>query len=73
MNQKLKEITTGWFNVLVADEAVNALADARLNICNTCINKISMMNIDLCGLCHCPLIAKTKSPDSKCPLNLWPK
>lgn len=39
----------------------------RATICSTCVDNIN----NTCGLCGCPLIAKTRSEFSKCPKGLW--
>ena len=69
--KKAKEILSGWKNALIPDDAVDAIAKQRLDVCNTCEHKTTMLGMDCCGLCHCPLLAKTKSPNSKCPCGKW--
>lgn len=72
MKNKLTEIIEGWKNVVFTDAEIELLSDERMKICNGCPHKeINLLNIDICGLCHCPLIAKTRSPESKCPESKW--
>lgn len=70
---KLKEIYTGWKNVVVTDEVVEALAKERMEKCNACPYKIIMLKMEVCELCHCPLIAKTRSLETECPKGFWSK
>lgn len=69
----LKEIITGWANVVFTDEQIEELSKQRLSICNACEHKdeLKMIKADICNKCGCPLIAKTRSPESKCPINKW--
>ena len=67
----IKNIWNGWKNVIITDENIEAAAEVRLLICNGCDKKTSMITVDVCGLCHCPLIAKTRSKNERCPLGKW--
>ncbi len=71
MAKKIKEIVSGWTKVLFTNAEVEVIAEKRLSICNACPFKDSMMGIDCCSLCHCPLISKTRSLTSECPKNYW--
>jgi len=68
---KPKDIINGWKNWLFTDDEVEKIAADRLAICNTCPEKDSMLNLEVCRLCHCPLVAKTRSIKSECPKGLW--
>lgn len=69
---KVKEIATAWKNVLVGSDRVKALAEQRIDICNTCEFKAEQIGIPVCGVCHCPLLGKTHSPENSCPKEKWP-
>lgn len=69
--QKVKNIISGWKHVIKKDVDVEAIATTRLDICNQCPKKVNMLGIDVCGDCHCPLIAKVRSLDEVCPLSKW--
>lgn len=64
---KLKEIVDGWTHVIVKDAATEVEALQRAKICALCpYNKNNK-----CKKCGCPLIAKTRSKNSKCPEGKW--
>ena len=65
----LKNVYEGWKNVVITDEQVEQMAKERIEICNQCPER--MKSINVCGLCHCPLIAKTRSPQEQCPQGKW--
>ena len=67
----IKKILKAWKNVAITNEEIEAIADQRSAICNKCRNKERMLGIDVCAACHCPLIAKQRSPENSCPLGLW--
>jgi len=71
MNKKLKDIINGWKNVIITDANVEEIAEVRQLICNGCDKKTEMLGMEVCGLCHCPLLAKTRSTDNRCPLGKW--
>lgn len=73
MKPKPKEILAGWKNLIFPKEEVERIASQRMNICNTCEFKIEQCKINVCGVCHCPLIAKTRSMQSECPKQKWDK
>lgn len=64
---KLEEIVSGWTNVLFTDPEVEKEALRRAKICAPCeFNKNNK-----CSACGCPLVAKTRSTNSKCPKDKW--
>ncbi len=65
---KLKEIQSGWSNLLTGnDDDIIKDANRRAGICSGCAKNI----FNICIMCGCPLSAKTYSPISKCDLNKW--
>lgn len=66
---KLKEILNGWSNVVWPNPKVEKLAMDRALICAECPSNKD----NICGECGCPLIAKTRSEYSTCPLGKWSK
>ena len=87
MLKKINEIAEGWFNVTkdklgILDPKIRIMAERRLQICNNCpvrdagtcsekrIGTHVRTGISRSG-CGCPLIAKSKSPTSFCPLGKW--
>lgn len=71
MEINLKDIINGWKNVIIKDEDIETLHQQRMEICNACPKKIEQLGMAVCGECGCPLMAKTRSLDSKCPLDKW--
>ena len=67
----LKEIVSGWMNVIVKTDEVEQASIKRMKICDSCPSKTKQLGIDVCDECSCPLIAKTRSMESRCPLNKW--
>lgn len=70
------EIIEAWIELRNPSSFRKELAIARLNICNTCDSKKTILKnikpIEICGLCKCPLDQKvftTKKND--CPLKKW--
>ena len=64
---KMSEILSGWKNVVFPNEHVEQIAKARAKICSTCEHNVN----NRCKKCGCPLIAKTRSMESHCPLKKW--
>ncbi len=64
---KLKEIIDGWVNVAFPNPTAERLHRNRALICSQC--KFNIKNV--CKKCGCPLIAKTRSAKSTCPLKKW--
>lgn len=71
MNNKLKEIATAWKNVISKDNEFELVAAERIDVCNECPVKKEMLGVAVCGLCHCPLVAKTRSPLNSCDRGAW--
>ena len=67
----IRQFIEGWKNVIITDKEAEKLSEERMTICNECEHKIEMMGMDVCGLCHCPLMASTRSPNKKCPADKW--
>lgn len=81
---QISNIFNGWFNLLTDNKAVDKLAKSRAKICFKCDYKKDNQIIDkfigddiieikgtICGICKCPLSAKIRSINEKCPKNLW--
>lgn len=84
MRLNLKEILNGWRNHLFPPEKlrefINQVSEERLTICRECeYNSENMKKAgkkftssfrpdEHCTVCHCPLIQKTKSLHTNCPL-----
>lgn len=82
---KVKDILSGWKNYLIDDPVSEELAKQRAAICAKCPQakegkftavlkdyKIKEIEGRYCDKCKCPLSAKTRSKNEKCPLNKWP-
>lgn len=66
----LHYIIQGWWNLFldwISDIKYKKEFDERLKICNSC----SYNKHGICQKCYCVVAAKTKSEDSKCPLDKW--
>lgn len=67
---KVKYIIQGWWNCLLdvfSDIIYKKEFDQRMDICRKCEHN----KHGICDICHCILVAKTKSEDSECPENKW--
>jgi hypothetical protein len=76
MGGKIKEIVEGWTNLAFSsDEKIENMSRERMKICNACdliSTKHKTKRPDVhCTECGCTLAAKTRSVDSKCPINKW--
>ena len=67
----IKDVLEGWTNALIKDEEIEIIAEERLKICNECPYKKTVLKVEICSKCHCPLISKTRSKETKCPLHKW--
>ncbi len=66
---KFKEILSGWANVVWSSPEVEKIAMDRVLVCSDCFYNTN----NTCSQCGCPLIAKTRSEYSKCPMGKWEK
>lgn len=66
---KFEEIITGWTNLMLGKE--KELAESRAKICAECPKLVNNFCSKDLGGCGCYIPAKTASPTSKCPDNLW--
>ncbi len=64
---KISEIFNGWKNVVFPNEEVEKVAKTRAAICAQCEYNVKSR----CKKCGCPLVAKTRSMQSDCPLKKW--
>lgn len=64
---KLKEIISGWSNVIWENPRIEKIAMDRAIICSECPENKN----NICNICKCPLISKTRSEYSKCPQAKW--
>ena len=69
---RLKEIFTGFKNLVLGDPKIKEIARIRMEVCAGCehASKTVYLHCDLCG-CYIP--AKARSPISRCPADLWPE
>ncbi len=71
-NSKLKQIVTGWANVAFKNKTIEKIAKIRADECSKCEHhELNKIKIPTCGKCGCPLIAKTRSSGSSCPIGKW--
>lgn len=70
---RFEQIVNGYSNLVksklgLSSEKDEKIFTARREICNACPEKTIL---DKCGLCGCPLSAKTRSLVSNCPDKKW--
>jgi hypothetical protein len=77
----LYNIAKSWYEFQKADQETRILMDKRLAVCETCPHKEQLSSIGKllvtsinekgsiyrCGICKCPLAAKTAHPANTCP------
>ena len=80
---KIKNILNGWGNFIEKSEVTETLAESRAKICATCFEckegkLLALIKDDLkeveghyCALCYCPISAKIRSINERCPLSKW--
>jgi len=80
---KINNILNGWHNLLIKDKVVEKVAEARAEICVKCpfaVHKTLLIFVKddfkeiegmACQRCSCPLSAKLRSVNEKCPEGLW--
>ena len=64
---KITEIFDGWKNVVFPSSEMEKTAKIRAAICAQCEYNVKSR----CKKCGCPLVAKTRSTHSECPLKKW--
>ena len=64
-----KRIIEGWKNHLTGK--IPSFSDLRYKTCMECEHKTTIVGGYICGICKCPLKAKTKVADEVCPANKW--
>lgn len=69
--EKIIEIYNGWKNLVIKQSDIEDMSAWRMEICNDCDKKVNQLGMDVCGECGCPLMSKTRSPQSECPLSKW--
>lgn len=67
VKSKFNEIVSGWKNVVFKTPEIEEMAHKRALICAACPHNVDRV----CQECGCPLVAKTRSPESKCPMKKW--
>ena len=67
VNQQVRAAFDGWRNVVRKNAAIENLAAERMRICDGC----EYQKAYTCGLCGCPLKAKSRAVDAKCPDSRW--
>ena len=65
---RLSEIYEGWKNLTFPNPKIEELAKKRMAICVEC-KKLKTNNS--CAMCGCYMVAKVRSPKSRCMLNKW--
>jgi hypothetical protein len=80
---QISNILEGWTNFMVKSEVTEHLAGERAKHCSVCPHAkdrmlLSFLNDELkeiqgmgCNICGCPISAKIRSINEKCPLGLW--
>lgn len=75
---KVSEILEGWRNHIIPPDhlkdLIQEVSKTRLDICTPCEFNSTKNRIKLfsrCTQCGCPLIQKSKSLQSSCPINKW--
>jgi hypothetical protein len=67
--RKGKNITRGW--VAVATGKKYEFTDDRIEICKKCEKGFWISKFVICSICKCPIEAKARVKDEKCPLDKW--
>lgn len=73
---KVENVINGWKNVIFKDPIVEELAKNRMVFCEGCIEnktivKVAGVKHGRCAKCNCPLVAKVRSINEKCPIGKW--
>ena len=81
----LQNIVDGWMNLMISDPVTEELATKRAAICAACPfaemstgihtivvdKKTKNIRGTKCGKCGCPLSAKVRSKNDRCPIGKW--
>lgn len=67
----LLQIAKSWYEYTKGSDYTKQLMTKRLEICSQCPNRKEVATVEICGLCHCPLAAKTAHPTNECPDKRW--
>ena len=67
----ISQIYQGWKNLVFKTPEIEKEAKRRLNICGECSIRTEGKCDKSKGGCGCPLAAKARSPQSKCPKDKW--
>jgi len=75
MDIDVKKIVNAWMTSFNPTKEEKFLAEKRFDICFSCDQRESMLKIDYCKSCGCPLSKKVFSlaARSSCPLGKWDK
>lgn len=67
------DIIKAWAVSFNPTEEQKELADLRYNVCLSCDQKKTLLGIEKCNVCGCPLSKKifTQKKAETCPLNKW--
>ena len=68
---KIKTIIEGWKNTLIPNNVSESLSNERMATCNPCSERKMILGVEVCGLCNCPLVAKTRASENSCGLKKW--
>jgi hypothetical protein len=63
----LLQIARSWYEYAKGSDYTKQLMDRRLRICSECPNRKEVASVEICGICKCPLAAKTAHPGNFCP------
>lgn len=74
--RKARQILEGYARIIIKDAATEEVSEQRMAICNPCPNaklivRVQGVEVKKCGLCNCPLAAKTRVKDEKCEIGKW--
>jgi Zn finger protein HypA/HybF involved in hydrogenase expression len=71
-----KQIIEGVKNTIIKNAEIEIVAELRYRICKSCegysTNCASIVS-ECCSKCGCSLKFKTRSLESSCPIEKWPK
>ena len=52
-------------------ELISKDAENRKAICDSCVEKTTVLGIDRCGICNCVIQLKVRIVDTECPIKKW--